>query len=122
MKTASGKGLLFSALLGVAVWIPLFVVETLRHHPGHLWSMWYWVGYPMLLFGVFFIGYRTKQGLWVYGPVSLLSSYITALLLIPNTGNLLPFELLIIALFSVPAILLAKMGARLSSEAKQQHR
>ena len=102
---------------GILVWLPINLATAWLDRPGNdAWTLWYWIGYPALLLFSLFAGYRFGGG--IRGPVSILASYIAALFLVPHTGNLLPFELLIMGMFAIPAAVAEGIGALLGRGSK----
>ena len=115
MSNLSMRPLVTSALIGAILWLPFFAAEAILQS-GRLWSMWFWLGYPALLVCMFFVGYRSKQASWLDALVALASSYLIAILVIPGTGNMLPFEIALVLLLVIPAAVAVRMGRRLQSE------
>lgn len=108
-----------AVMVGALVWLPLIAINKALGHPGNdAWTLWYWAGYPALLVYLFGIGFRRGAHSWSHGSLAVFSSYLTALLLVAQTGNLLPFELLVMGVMSVPAILAERIGARFGIEAR----
>jgi hypothetical protein len=106
------KVLLIAATFGIVVWFPLNALNhAMGKSPNDAWSLWYWIGYPMILLTTAALGYWAQNKTWLMGPIAVFASYIAALFLVPQTGNMLPFELLWMAILSAPAAWAGKVGA-----------
>lgn len=106
------KALFMSAAFGVIVWFPLNVLnQVLGKSPNDAWTLWYWIGYPMILSTTAALGYWAQNKTWLIGPVAVFASYIAALFFVPQSGNMLPFEVLWMAILSAPAAWAGKIGA-----------
>jgi hypothetical protein len=117
MMWTDRKSLVVSVMAGALLWIPLIAVNKALGNPDNdAWTLWYWVGYPALLALLFGIGFRRGVHSWRNGLAAMFSSYLTALLLVAHTGNLLPFEVLVMGAMSLPAIIVERIGARLGVE------
>lgn len=109
--TSPALSWLISITTGIIVWLPLNAInEGLGNPPNDAWSLWYWIGYPVILLMAALLGYFVPNGVWRNGPVAVFASYVAALYLVPQTGNLLPFELLWMGLLSAPAAWAGKAG------------
>ena len=108
---------LVSIAMGVVVWLPLNALnEVLGNPPNDAWSIWYWIGYPAILVVAAVLGYLAPGEVWRNGPAAVFASYVAALYLVPQTGNLLPFELLWMGFLSVLAAWVGKTGKHLKGE------
>jgi hypothetical protein len=106
------KAFLIATVLGVAIWLPLNAInQAIGKPPNDAWSLWYWVGYPLILLSTAILGYWSQNKIWLIGPIAVFASYIAALFLVSQTGNMLPFELLWMAILSAPAAWAGKVGA-----------
>lgn len=109
----NGHAALILAIAGAVVWLPLISANSvLNRPPNDAWTLWYWIGYPLLLLLSLGVGYWTGKAPWFHGLLAVAGSYVAALILVPHTGNLLPFELLWMAILAVPAALLERAGAK----------
>jgi len=122
-----GRAALILAITGAVVWLPLIAANSALNRPANdAWTLWYWIGYPLLLLLSLGVGYWTGKATWFHGLLAVVGSYVAALILVPQTGNLLPFELLWMGILAIPAALLERTGAkwRISSqlESTSSHR
>jgi hypothetical protein len=102
--------------LSAAIWIPLNAIcSALGWQPNDAWSLWYLVGYPFILLLLFGIGYRNRSSSSILACASIVASYASALYLVPHTGTLFPFEVLVMCALAIPAALASRMGARLGN-------
>ena len=108
-----GNAVLLSTMLGISIWLPLIVCnEFIGNAPNDAWTLWNWVAYPLILLFSCGFGFLVPTVGWALGPFAILASYIAALFVVPQTGNLLPFEVFWMAMLCVPAALLGRFGAR----------
>jgi hypothetical protein len=111
--TSRFKALLIATALGIVVWLPLNAInQEIGKPPNDAWSLWYWIAYPLILVTAIGLGYWVPRKSWLSGPTAIFASYVAALFLVPQTGNMLPFELLWMAILAVPAAWLGKVGAQ----------
>ena len=82
------------------------------------YSIWLIGMYPILIIIVFFLGYRWPINAGQYGFIAVISSYVGALVVIPGAGNLLPLEIIMELLYSIPASFSGWLGAYLSRKNK----
>ncbi len=78
------------------------------------YSVWLWYMYPVLLLISVFLGYRWPFKAWQYGVLAIISSYISAFVIIPGVGSLLPFEIIMELLYSIPAAIAGWLGEHMS--------
>ena len=98
------------AFTGAALWLPVFGLAGLGF--GSLNGLWYGGAYPLMMGAAFFVSRWHSRKPWLLAASMLLASYITALIVVPGTGNLLPFEVVIMAVLTVPLAFAAKSGAK----------
>jgi hypothetical protein len=98
------------ALTGAALWLPVFGLAAVGF--GSLNGLWYAVAYPLMMGATFFVSRWHPGKPWLLAASAVLVSYVTALIVVPGTGNLLPFEVAIMAVLTVPLAFIAKSGAK----------
>ena len=98
------------ALTGAALWLPVFGLSALGL--GSVNGLWYAVAYPLMIGAAFFVSRWHPRRPWLLAASVVLASYLTALIVVPGTGNLLPFEVAIMAVLTVPLAFVAKSGAK----------
>lgn len=115
MPTREAKGpqnawvTLAGAGLGAALWIPVFWLSSRGH--GDPDRIWYVVAYPVMLMASFMISRWHSVEPWGIAGLMLGGNYIVALAVVPGAGNLLPFEVLIMAMLACPLAAAAKLGS-----------
>ncbi len=109
--------LLISILAG-ALSTPLayFYVLAVNQGAGEAYSVWLWCMYPILLVLAVFLGYRWSFRAWQYGVLAVISSYMSALIIIPGVGSLLPVEISAELFYSIPAGIAGWLGGRVSDK------
>ena len=98
------------ALTGATLWLPVFGLAALGL--GSLNGLWYAVAYPLMMAAAFFLSRWHPNRPWLLAASAVFVSYVTALIVVPGTGNLLPFEVAIMAVLTVPLAFVAKSGAK----------
>lgn len=121
--TKSGRVLLW-VVVGSFVWVPLILANNALGRPSNsAWSLWYWVGYPVFLAFAFVSGHRTGRASWPDSILLMSASYVTALIFVEHTGNLLPFELLLMTILTIPLYFAERSGGNLrGSDADKSQR
>src|SRR5512146_1803019 len=104
----SWLALVVSAVLGVMVWVPIEWLSGLG--VGSIDALWYLGAYPLMIGACFVISRWHLRRTWVIAFTMIFASYFTALAIVPGTGNLLPFEILIMLFLTVPPALSGIFG------------
>ena len=97
-------------VFGAALWVPVIGAANLV--VASPYTVWYFGAYPTMIIAAFAVSRWHPGRPWLISTTMVFSSYAAALFLVPGTGNLLPFELIIMALLSVPPALVHKKGAQ----------
>lgn len=98
-----------SILVGVIVWAPIKWLTGLGI--ASIDALWYAGAYPLMIGACFFISRWHPKRTWVLAFAMIFASYFTALAIVPGTGNLLPFEIALMLILTVPAALASRLGA-----------
>jgi hypothetical protein len=107
------KAMVVSIVFGALVWAPLVLVNRLvGAAPNDAWTLWYWTAYPAILVGAWYLGHRIRSAAWRFGASAVAASYVAALVVVPQSGSLLPFELLLMGVLAVGAALVGSLGGR----------
>lgn len=105
--------LLVAFVVGVAVWGPAYAITAiLGQAVNEAWTWWYVIGLPIICALGWICGRRALSRYALIGVVAIAASYVTALLCIPHTGNLLPFELIWMAVLAGIVTVVAALGKR----------
>ena len=99
-----------SALVGAVLWVP--VVALSRSGFGNEGMLWYVIAYPAMVIAGFAIGRWHPVPSFLFAVVMNAASYLTALVFIPSTGELLPFEVLFMLILTIPVAFAVQWGAR----------
>jgi hypothetical protein len=108
LPTAAAVALM--AFAGAALWLPVFGLADLGL--GSINGLWYAAAYPLMMVAPFFLSRWHPRRPWLLAIAMVLASYVTALSVVPGTGNLLPFEVAIMAGLTLPIAFAAKSGAK----------
>jgi hypothetical protein len=104
---------LLAIIFGGLVWAVLVPINHMFGRGANAaWTLWYFVAYPIILVGAWYLGLRVRSAAWVLGPIAIASSYFVALFVVEQTGSLLPFELMLMAGLAIPAALLGIVASR----------
>jgi hypothetical protein len=97
-----------AVLLGVAVWVGVSMVSGRRE----AWdSELYWLaGMPVLCAGSLVIALFAPVRSWRWGVTPFAGQFVW-MILTEGPGNLLPLGIIAFGIFSLPAILAARLGA-----------
>ena len=97
-------------VFGAVVWLPVFGAASLGVASHN--ALWYFAAYPLMIAAAFLISRWHRGRPWLLAAAMVFASYVTALVFVPGTGNLLPFELVIMAVLTVLPALAAKWVAK----------
>lgn len=75
-------------------------------------SIWLATMYPAILLFTAFYSVNSPNGLSKCGVIAIFSSYFTALMIMPEAGNLLPLEIIYHFILSIPAWFIGYFIAR----------
>ena len=97
-----------SASSGILVWIVVSAVSG----KSEAWdSSWYFVaGYPFLCAGSMALGFIAPVRSWRWGLIPFAAQFLW-MLLTEGPGNLMPLGIVMFGVFSLPAIVAARVGA-----------
>lgn len=103
---------LASVLSGAVIWIAI----SLATNQMEAWDsdLYYSVGLPASCLLSFMFGLYRPRVSWKWGVLLFVGQFL-ALLVIRGPGNLLPLGVIAFGIFSLPAILTARIGASLAA-------
>jgi hypothetical protein len=100
-------------IFGMVIWGPPIAINLLiGGTPNNAWTLWYVFGYPAILLVAWMLGRRTQNGAWRFGAIAVASSYVSALVFVPQTGSLLPFEIVWMSVLATFAAISGAFGSR----------
>lgn len=106
----------YSVLVGVGGALVLYWLHFyLGFSSQRYMDFWLKFGYPVFLLCSFFFCIARPRTPWLFPVWMMLSFYVGTLFLLPGAGELFPLEVLLIALFTIPGIAVAYLGAYLST-------
>lgn len=112
-KPTSDVGL-YALLIGVglAVWLVPWLLLGRKEAWDH-WS-YFSVSLPIMAVVSAYAGFRAKSRWWRWPLVLLVAQYVTSLVLAGGLGNLFPLGIVAFAIFAVPMVITAWVGALLA--------
>lgn len=111
-KLDAGAPILISIVAGI---LSTVIAINIGGGPRSGYSIWLSYSYPALLVLAVFLGYKWPDRAWRYGVIAVISSYVTALFILPGAANLLPFQIILEAIYSIPAAFSGWLGSRWSN-------
>lgn len=105
-----------SALIGAVVWGPAIALSRLG--VADAWTIWNVAGYPAMLVTAFLLCRWHAVSALLLAFIMNTATYLVPLKSIPNVGNLLPFEILIMIVLAIPLAIAARLGGRRSRASK----
>jgi hypothetical protein len=98
-------------LLGASVWLMIVFLSGRRE----AWdsSLYFSMGMPLVCVGSLVLAMFEPAHSWRWGVIPFAGQFIS-MLMSEGVGNLLPLGIIAFAIFSLPAIVAAKIGAFLS--------
>lgn len=106
-----------SILVGVGVWeaiVRITGVEAWDH------SVYWWLGYPLMLVVAAVLGFIFPQGYWRWGVLIIGAQLIWSFIFTMGQAILLPFTLIIFFVLGVPCVLASYLGAWLSRKLNER--
>jgi hypothetical protein len=104
--------------VGVAVWL----VPWLLLGGKEAWDHWsyFFVSLPIMAVMAAYGGFRTASRWWHWPLALLIAQYVTSLALAGGLGNFFPLGIVAFAIFTVPLVITAWIGALLGRR-REQH-
>ena len=102
---------------GVAVWL----VPWLLLGGKEAWDHWSYfvISLPIMAVVAAYAGFRTKSRWWRWPLALLVAQYVTSLALAGGLGNLFPLGMVAFAIFTVPMVITAWIGAFLGKRSER---
>lgn len=103
--------------VGVAVWL----IPWLLLGGKEAWDHWsyFFVSLPIMAVVAAYTGFRTKSCWWRWPLTLLVAQYVTSLALAGGLGNLFPLGIVAFAIFTVPLVITAWLGALVGRRSEQ---
>jgi hypothetical protein len=103
--------------VGVAVWL----VPWLLLGGKEAWDHWSYfsVSIPIMAVVGAYAGFRAKSRWWRWPLALLVAQYVTSLTLAGGLGNLFPLGIVAFAIFTVPMVITAWIGALLGRRSER---
>lgn len=99
-------------IIGIGFW----TIISLISGEIEAWDspLYFSIGFPIFLFLNFLLGIIKPKNPWRWGLLSSLSQIIPLGIMATGTANMWPLGLILMSVFSIPAILAAYIGSLLS--------
>lgn len=99
---------LAALLLGVGVWVGVSLISGRTE----AWDseLYMTVGMPVLCAGAMLLGFFEQMRCWRWGVLPFAGQFVW-MTLTQGPGNLLPLGIVVFGMFSLPAIVAARLGA-----------
>ena len=108
MSTAERNLYVFTAAVGVAVWLAPWLLLGRKEAWDH-WT-YFIVSIPMMSVVAAYAGFRARSRWWRWPVTLVLAQFVTALLL-GGFGNLFPLGIIVFVVFAVPMAITAAVAA-----------
>lgn len=105
-----------SALIGAFVWVPAIALSWLG--VADAFTIWNVAGYPAMLVAAFLLCRWHAVSAVLLALIMNTATYLVPLKFVPHTGNLLPFEILMMIVLVIPLAIAARLGGRHSRASK----
>jgi hypothetical protein len=110
---------LYALLTGVAV--AVWLVPWLLLDGKEAWDHWSYFSVSLPIMAVIgaYAGFRAKSRWWRWPLTLLVAQYVTSLALAGGLGNLFPLGIVAFAIFTVPVVITAWIGAFLGRRSER---
>lgn len=113
--------LFYGVLLGLCGAVLLYWLHfQLGYSSRQYMEFWLKFIYPFFLFCSLLLGLGGPGSPWRLPVWMMVSFYGATLFMLPGTGELLPFEILVLALLTIPGIVVSYIGAYLGKRRSHQ--
>ena len=103
---------IYCVLIGAICALILYSLHTFYLYSSRQYSeFWFQFCYPAIVFLSFFLGFAGTKKPWRWPSLVMLSFYLGTLLLLPGAGELMFFEVALLAVLTIPCVILAYFGA-----------
>jgi len=103
---------IYCVLIGAICALNLYFLHTSYLYSSRQYmEFWFQFCYPVIVFLSFFLGFAGPQKPWRWPSLVMLSFYLGTLFLLPGAGELLFLEVALLAVITIPCVILAYVGA-----------